>query len=237
MNPPLDVLYEDAGLLALNKPAGLLAVPDRWDKAKDNLMGLLQAARPGHYLANVHRLDRQTTGVFLVAKSRDAFRSLTRQLRERQTRKLYVALVHGDATGQVIDLPIGPHPKLVGRSRVDHKNGKPARSTVRVLEHFHGYTLIEVEIETGRQHQVRVHCHAVGHPLVGDADYGGGPLLLSQLKRKYKPKDGEVERPLISRPALHAGSVTLADPPVTITASLPKDFEVSLKYLRRFATA
>jgi RluA family pseudouridine synthase len=230
------VLLETDILLAVLKPAGLLCVPDRWDKTKQNLIGLLQAERPGQYLANVHRLDRDTTGVFLLAKTRDAFRDLVRQFRDRQTRKLYVALVHGAARGQVIDLPIGPSSRLPGHSRIDHRHGKPARSTVRVLEHFYGYTLLEVEIETGRLHQVRVHLQGIGHPLVGDVAYGGGPLLLSQIKRKYKAKEGEEERPLLARPALHAASLTLADPPVTITAPLHKDLEVALKYLRKFAT-
>jgi 23S rRNA-/tRNA-specific pseudouridylate synthase len=148
---------------------------------------------------------------------------------------VYLALVHGDATAQAIDLPIGPDPRRLGHSRLDHRHGQPARSTIRVRESFYGYTLLEVEIETGRLHQVRVHLQAIGHPLVGDAAYGGGPLLLSKLKRDYKAKDDEAERPLLARPALHAGSLTLADPPVTITAPLPKDFAVTLKHLRKFA--
>jgi RluA family pseudouridine synthase len=233
----LEVLFEDADLLAVNKPAGMLSVPDRWDKTKENLVALLQAERPGQYLANVHRLDRNTTGTFLLAKNTEAFRRIVRQLRERSTRKLYLALVHGDFTEQerVVDLPIGPHPKHPGLVRIDERAGKPARSFVRLKERFRGFAFIEVEIESGRQHQVRVHCQAVGHPLVGDADYGGHPLLLSQIKRKYKAKEGEEERPLMGRPALHAASLTLASPPLTITAPLPKDFNVALKYLRMFA--
>lgn len=234
MPHPPAVIYEDADLVALDKPAGLLSVPDRWDKAKPNLFAMLQAARPGQYLANVHRLDRDTTGVFLLAKSRDAFRRVVRQLRERQTRKIYLALAHGDAQPQVIDLPIGPDHRRVGHSRIAPKHGQPARSIVRVRELFHGCRLLEVEIESGRLHQVRVHLQAAGHPLVGDADYGGRPLLLSQLKRGYKAKPGEPERPLLNRPALHAESLTLPEPPLTITAPLPKDLEVALKYLRRF---
>jgi 23S rRNA-/tRNA-specific pseudouridylate synthase len=219
------ILLETETLLAVLQPADLLGVPDRWDKTKENLMALLQAERPDQYLANVHRLDRDTTGVFLVAKTRDTFRDLVRQFRDRLTRKLYVGLVAGAVCGEprladsapnrdrelAIDLPIGPNPRLPGHSRIDHKHGQPARSTVRV------------------------HLQGIGHPPVGDAAYGGGPLLLSQLKRKYKSKADAEERPLLARPALHAASLTLADPPVTITAPLPKDLEVALKYLRKFA--
>ncbi len=232
----IEALYEDAALLAVNKPAGLLAVPDRWDKAKDNLVALLQAERPGQHLANVHRLDKNTSGVFLLAKNADAFRRLARQFRQRQTRKLYLALVHGDINGRerVIDQPIAPDRKRPGFSRIDSR-GKSACSLLRVREQFRGFALVEVEIESGRHHQVRVHCQQIGHPLVGDPDYGGKPLLLSQLKRGYKMKPGEPERPLMARPALHAASVVLVEPSVTITAPLPKDFEVALKYLRKFA--
>jgi 23S rRNA pseudouridine955/2504/2580 synthase/23S rRNA pseudouridine1911/1915/1917 synthase len=233
----IEVLFEDADLLAINKPAGVLSVPDRWDKEKENLVAILQSQRPGQYLANVHRLDRNTSGTFLLAKNTEAFRRVARQLRERSTRKLYLALVLGDvvAPERVIELPIGPHPKRAGLVRIDERNGKPARSIVRLKEKFRGFAFVEVEIESGRQHQVRVHCQAIGHPLVGDADYGGRPLLLSQIKRKYRLKEGREERPLMGRPALHAASLTLAAPPLTITAPMPKDFTVSLKYLRMFA--
>jgi 23S rRNA-/tRNA-specific pseudouridylate synthase len=112
----IEVLFEDADLLAVNKPAGVLSVPDRWDKSKDSLVAVLQAQRPGQYLANVHRLDRNTSGTSLLAKNPEAFRRVAHQLRERSTRKLYLALVHGDFTEQerVIGLPIGPHPKRTG---------------------------------------------------------------------------------------------------------------------------
>lgn len=196
------VLLETDALLAVEKPAGLLSVPDRWDKAQENLMGLLQTERPDQYLANVHRLDRDTTGVFLVAKTRDALRDLVRQFRERQTRQLYVALVagafsHGDRE-LVIDLPIGAHSRLPGHSRIDHKHGQPARSTVRTLEHFSGYTLLEVETESVRLHQVRVHLQAIGHPLMGDVAYGGSPL------RNPDRHDCDVSRLRPVKPAIPA---------------------------------
>jgi RluA family pseudouridine synthase len=216
----------------VNKPAGLLAVPDRYDKAKPNLFTMLQAERPGQWLANVHRLDFNTSGVFICAKSADAFREVARQFSERQTCKIYAALVQGFPEEQTIDLPIGERPDRPGRAKIDRR-GDEARSIVRLRERFRGFTLVEVQIETGRMHQIRVHMQAVGCPLVGDVDYGGAPLLLSQIKRNYKPK--ETEKPLLARPALHAESLTLREPARTFTAPCPKDLTVAVKYLRKYA--
>ena len=239
--PSVEILHEDEAILALNKPAGLLAVPDRFDKAKPDLMSLLQAARPGEWLANVHRLDFNTSGVFVVAKDQEAFRDLVRQFRERETRKMYAALVRGtpDISPLTIDLPIGRHPKVPGLARIDHSRGSEARSSINVRERFRGYALLEVVIETGRMHQIRVHVQAIGCPLVGDPDYGGRPLLLSQIKSDYKAKDEEPERPLLDRPALHAEKLTLTRPvsgeKLTLEAPWPKDLIVAVKQLRRFA--
>lgn len=237
----VEVLHEDDDLLAVNKPVGLIVVPDRWDKEKDNLVDLLQSSRPGEYLANVHRLDKNTSGVLLLAKNKPALVKLVRQFSDRTTHKTYVALIHGapldDTT--TIDLPIAPHLKRAGLSRIDRKAGKPAMTIARVAERFLYHTLLTIELHTGRLHQVRVHLQAIGCPLVGDADYGGAPLLLSQIKPKYKAKDGEAERPLLDRPALHAEQLTVHQPttgnPVTIRAPWPHDLVVALKYLRRFS--
>jgi len=241
--PAVEILHEDDDVLAVNKPAGLLAVPDRYDKDKPNLISLLQAARPGEWLSNVHRLDFKTSGVFVVAKKQEAFRDLVRQFRERETHKTYAALAQGTPPESplTIDLPIGPHPRFRGLSRIDYHRGREARSVVRIRERFDRFSLLEVTIETGRMHQVRVHLQAVGCPIVGDADYGGAPLLLSQLKRRYRAKEEEAERPLLDRPALHAEKLTLTSLAMgekfTIEAPWPKDLTVAVKYLRKFAAA
>ena len=241
--PAIAILHEDDDLLALDKPAGLLAVPDRFDKNRPNIMSLLEAARPGEWLANVHRLDFNTSGVFVVVKRQPAFRELARQFRERETKKQYVAVAHRipPESPMTIDLPIGQHPKVRGLARIDHGRGQEARTVVEIQEKFRGYSLLKVIIETGRMHQVRVHLQAIGCPLIGDADYGGAPLLLSQIKKKYKPKEDEPERPLLDRPALHAEQLTFAQPttgaPLTIVAPWPKDLTLAVKYLRKFVPA
>lgn len=241
--PAITILHEDDDLLALDKPAGLLAVPDRFDKNRPNIMSLLEAARPGEWLANVHRLDFNTSGVFVVVKRQEAFRELAHQFRERETKKQYVAVAQRipPESPMTIDLPIGPHPKFRGLARIDHGRGQEARTVVEIQEKFRGYSLLKVIIETGRMHQVRVHLQAIGCPLIGDTDYGGAPLLLSQIKKKYKPKEDETERPLLDRPALHAEQLTFAQPstgaPTTIIAPWPKDLTLAVKYLRKFVPA
>jgi 23S rRNA-/tRNA-specific pseudouridylate synthase len=211
---PYENLFEDDSFLVVNKPAGLLAVPDSFDKSKPNLFSMLHAERPGQWLANVHRLDVNTTGVFVSAKSPEAFR----QFQRRVAGKFYVALVQG-----------APEPATIDR-RID---GKDARTITRVREQFRGCALLDVEIQTGRTHQIRIHLQMTGTPVVGDMDYGGAPLLLSQLKRDYKVTG--VEKPLLDRPALHAERLTLRDPDHTFEAPWPKDLTVAVKYLRKYA--
>jgi 23S rRNA pseudouridine1911/1915/1917 synthase len=237
----ITILHEDDDLLVLDKPAGLLAVPDRFDKTRPNIMSLLETARPGEWLTNVHRLDFNTSGVFVVVKRQEAFRELARQFRERETKKQYVAVAQRipPESPMTIDLPIGPHPKFRGLARIDHSRGQEARTIVEIQEKFRGYSLLKVNIETGRMHQVRVHLQAIGCPLIGDTDYGGEPLLLSQIKKSYKPKEEETERPLLDRPALHAEQLTFAHPttglPLSLVAPWPKDLTLAVKYLRKFA--
>ncbi len=211
---PYDILFEDGSLLVVNKPAGLLSVPDSHDKTKPNLFTMLQTERPGQWLANVHRLDINTTGIFVCAKSPAAFR----EFQQRVAGKFYVALVHG-----------APEPATIRRNIA----GKESVTITSVREQFRGYALLDVEIKTGRTHQIRIHLQASGTPVVGDAEYGGAPLFLSQIKRDYKPS-GE-ERPLIARPALHAERLELESPPQTFVAPWPKDLTVAVKYLRKYA--
>lgn len=250
--PAVQVLHCDDAILALNKPAGLLTVPDRYKDERPNIMGLLHAAikKPAgwaaamhlSYVANAHRLDFDTSGVFIVARTRAALTNLVRQFRERKTTKCYLALVRGrlPQTPLVIDEPILPDPRWPGRAMISRR-GRPSVTRVEAVQNFRDLSLVRAWPETGRLHQVRIHLKHVGCPIVCDRDYHGGPgLLLSDYKRRYS-EGFEGEKPLIARQALHAESLEL-DHPVTgarlrIEAPVPRDLAVTIKQLTKYASA
>lgn len=248
----IPILYEDEAVLAVSKPAGLLTSPDRYDKDRPNLMALLDrgvneqagwAREHGlSYLANVHRLDADTSGVLLLAKNKEARNDLAGQFVQRQTKKIYLAIVHGvpSPPEQTIEKRIAPHPTREGSFVARSQQGKEAITQIQVLEHFHRYALVQAEPVTGRTHQIRVHLKSVGHSIVCDTLYGSAVgIFLSQLKRGYKHSKRQPERALIARLALHAERMVIGHPltrqPLEIVAAPPKDFEVTLKYLRKFA--
>lgn len=237
---PLNILYEDEALLAVDKPSGLLTSPDRWDKKIPCLIRQIHAERSPD-IFNVHRLDRDTSGVLLCAKTKPALDLLCRAFEQRTIRKQYVALTHHipPRPQMTISLKLADDPDHPARTRVSSA-GKPAFTEISQLEVFKDYAYIQAEPRTGRQHQIRVHLAGIHCPILHDTFYGDGhQLYLSAIKRHYKAGRGE-EQPLIRRLALHALQLTLDHPttgkPLVITAPLPHDFEVALKYLRRFAS-
>jgi len=248
----LPVLFEDENLLALSKPPRLLSSPDRCDPNRPNLIKLLHhdiergaawvRARPGlNYLMNAHRLDFETSGVILLAKSKPVLVALANFFGSEKPINLYAALVQGAPREMTfaIDAKLAPHPFKTGLIRVDPKRGKRSRTDVEVRERFAGYSLLQCSSRTGRTHQIRVHLQHAGFPIVGDPTYGGGPLLLSRLKPAYRLKSNKTERPLISSAALHAERLSLVHPitgdEVTIAAPWPNDLTVAIRYLRRYA--
>jgi len=247
----IPVLFEDDYLLALDKPAGLLASPDRLSPERPSLMNLLHAGiaagkpwaleRRLAYLANAHRLDAETSGVLLLAKSKPVLAGLADLFSSNRTVGKYVALVTGSPREErfEVNARIGPHPTIAGMMRVDPREGKTAQTIFEVMERFPDHTLLRCQPLTERRHQLRVHLQNSGLRIAGDQLYGGRPLLLSRLKKDYRLKPGREERPLISRVALHAEQLELPHPvtgePVTITAPWPKDLKVALKYLRLYS--
>ena len=236
--PP--ILFEDEHVIAFDKPAGLLVAPDRWDKTAANLIQIVhQKLSP--QIFNVHRLDRETSGVLVCTKTERALRRLCRDFEEHRLSKRYICLVRGNPpwADHEVSLRLMPDPQRPGHMLGVQHGGKPARTRFHVLETWRGYALVEAVPLTGRTHQIRVHLASTGHPLVADRFYGDGHgLLLSELKRGYKHK-AEPERPLMGRLALHAESLTFAHPAtgatMTVRAPYPHDFTLALKYLSRFA--
>lgn len=247
----IPVVYEDAHLLALDKPAGFLTSPDRYDPTRPNLMRLLHegiaagkpwaAERGLTYLSNAHRLDFETSGIILLAKTKPALVALANLFGTNKPAKKYVALVRGVPRAErfEIEAKLGPHPFKPGLMRVERKEGKQSLTRIEVAELYPGYALLNCFPVTGRTHQIRVHLQHTGLPILGDSLYGGSPLLLSRLKRDYRLKPGRTERPLMARVALHAEQLSLAHPvtgeTLTITAPWPKDLRVAVRYLREFS--
>lgn len=247
----IPVLWEDDHLLALAKPPGLLTSPDRADPERPSLMPLLHAgikqgkawaqARGLSYLVNAHRLDFETSGVLLLARSKPVLVALANLFGANLPVRIHLALAQGTPANPQFESEarLAPHPVIPGRMRVDSRHGKWSRTQFEVVERFRDCTLLRCRPITERIHQIRVHLQQAGLPVVGDRLYGGSPLLLSRLKPDYRLKPRRTERPLISQAALHAERLELAHPvtgaPLAITAPWPKDFSVAVKYLRRYA--
>lgn len=258
---PLEVLHEEDGFIVINKQAGLIVHPARshlngtllnalayhFQNSETNDQGELSAvgkehARPGV----IHRLDKNTTGVIIVAKRDDQHWKLAKQFEDRTNLKVYLAVVHGcpDQPGGVINEPIGKHPTIREAMAVRHDSTSRDSVTIyRVRERYKGYSLVELELKTGRTHQIRVHMSYIGYPLVGDIIYGGEPvghpevinptrpaasrphLTYARDKAEGQRMDAEAterEDMLMATPALHAALLRMYHPetkePMTFTA-------------------
>jgi len=203
---PLDIVYEDSDVVVVNKPRGLVVHPAPGHYSGTLVNGLLAhckdlsgingVLRPGI----VHRIDKDTSGLLMVAKNDKAHMSLAAQLKEHTVQRKYVAIVHGVIPHEMgtIDAPIGRDPKNRQQMAVVFENSKPAVTHFLVLERFKNYTLVELQLETGRTHQIRVHMKYIGYPLAGDPKYGpkntlelGGQALHAKTLGFVHPRTGE----------------------------------------------
>ncbi|ADC72525.1 pseudouridine synthase, RluA family [Thioalkalivibrio sp. K90mix] len=230
----LDIVHEDPAVLVINKPAGLVVHPAAGHRAGTLVNALLhhdpnlsQLPRAGV----VHRLDKDTTGLMVVARTPQAQTALVRQLQQRTVHREYRALVQGRViSGATIEEPIGRHPVDRKRQAVTG-GGKPAVTHYRVAERFPAHTLLNVRLETGRTHQIRVHMAHIRHPIVGDPAYGGRPRPVRGM--------GEAAKAALAafrRQALHAARLEFEHPDsgevLAFEAPVPEDFEALLAALR-----
>ena len=231
------IIFEDDDLIALNKPSGLLSIPDREGK-EISLKSLLQEKYENIF--TFHRLDKDTSGLIVFAKNETMHRHLSIQFEERQTEKIYAGLVIGSPASQKgsIDLPIAENMVTRG-TMIINRRGKQSLTDYEVQESFGSYSWMQFRIHTGRTHQIRVHMKDMGHPIVCDALYGDGkPLLLSSLKSKFKLSKSELEeRPILNRLALHAFKLSFTKPngeKVELQADLHKDLKATLQQLSKW---
>ncbi|MEL6718160.1 MAG: RluA family pseudouridine synthase [Bacteroidota bacterium] len=239
MKKKYTILHEDDHLVIINKSAPFLTIPDRFNSDKINLYQSLKN-KYGE-IFTVHRLDMETSGVICFAKTADAHKHLSQQFEARTTQKIYHAIVQGVVTNESgeINEPIAAHLHIAGKMTT-HKKGKPSLTYYRVVERFKRYSLVELDLKTGRTHQIRVHLSSIGHSLAIDRLYSNKEAFyLSEIKqRSYKTSKFEQERPLMNRLSLHAHQLTIQHPQtqekVTFEAPLPKDFRAMLQQLRKW---
>jgi RluA family pseudouridine synthase len=246
----IPVLFEDAHLLVLDKPGGMLTSPDTLNPARPSLMHLLHKAiaeskpwateRGLGYLMNTNWLDEEASGVFLLVRNKASFQNMADFFGASNPGRKYLVLVQGSPLEErfEVDVKLAPDPVRPGSMRVQARSGKRARTAFQLVERFSKYALLSAELFTDRKHQVQLHLRHAGLPVVGDSFYGAKPFLLSRLKKDYRLKPERTERPLLNRPAIHSAELSFPHPEtgesVTIHAPCPKDFNVAIKYLRRY---
>ncbi len=251
---PLDILYEDDSLAVINKPAGMVVHPSRGHWAgtlvgalafhfQNNLSQVRGAARPGV----VHRLDRDTSGVIVIAKTDFAHMKLAEQFAQREIHKEYVAICSGapPRDRDVIDAPIGPHPHQSEKMaiRFECADAKPAQTFYEVLRRYKGFTYIKAMPKTGRTHQIRIHFMHAGFPILCDRLYGGRAeigedVIGNRQETVGSSKDSPAVSPVLARQALHARRIQFHHPEtgqlMDVSAPLPDDFKATLELLEKY---
>jgi 23S rRNA pseudouridine955/2504/2580 synthase/23S rRNA pseudouridine1911/1915/1917 synthase len=236
-----EIIYEDEHLLIANKFSGLLTIPDRFRPDIPNLYQELKKIYTNIYI--VHRLDKGTSGLICFAKTKETHKLMSQQFEARKPEKHYYALVKGTPINPKGVIEAGLSPNTNGTMRIDLKRGKPSTTNYEVKESFASYALVDVQIMTGRMHQIRVHLKHLGHPLAVDVAYAQKrSLFLSEIKRKkFNLKKDTQENPLLSRVPLHAYSLSFEHPitqaKVAVECPLPKDMRAALNQLRKWNKA
>jgi RluA family pseudouridine synthase len=235
---PYEVIYEDNYIIAVNKLAGVLSVPDRYNAEIPNLKKMLSANYNEIYV--VHRLDRGTSGIMIYAKDAETHKLFNEMFEKQTIEKIYHVLVKGIFTPNEIDIDIPILPSM-GRKglSIPSARGKQSLTKVRVLERFDRATLLECNLVTGRSHQIRVHLSTVGFPLYVDIDYGGNEsFLVSDFKKRLNLKKNTFEKPILERLSMHSYSLRFTHPRTNeqtyLSAPYHRDFSAMLQILSKY---
>lgn len=228
------ILFENKNLIVVNKPAFLSSLDDR----EGGEINLLRMARQYSDDAQIcHRLDRETSGVLIIAKNPETYRLVSMQFEHRKVNKVYHAVINGTHVFEDlhVDLPI----LNLGAKNVaiNRQEGKPAETIFNSIKYYKHYTLVECRPITGRMHQIRIHLASQRANIAGDEMYGGKPVFLSEIKRGYRLSKDQEELPVMKRFALHARQITFKideHTEMTFEAPYPKDFATLIKLLDKF---
>lgn len=231
----MDIVFENDFIVAVNKPSGMLSIPDR-QQSEPSLKDLLINKYQEIY--TVHRLDKYTSGIIIFAKDAGTHKEISEKFQSRDVEKFYLGLINGSllpASGRV-DAAISQHPAKNGKMIV-HAKGKPSVTDYETIEAFRNFSLVKYQIHTGRTHQIRVHTQYLGSSIVCDELYGNNrPVYISQVKKDYKLSKKELEeKPILNRLALHSFQLNfeLNGVRYTLEAPLPKDLRALLQQLRK----
>ena len=231
---PYTIIFENEQLIAVNKASGISVGGDRWDESKERLDRLLERGLNLSKIYTVHRIDKETSGLVVFARTKESHRGLSLAFEERQIVKRYTAIVHGRPSWKetLCELPLVPDGNKKHQTIIDKYHGKESVTRFILLMSAGNYSILEAQPQTGRIHQIRVHAAAIGHPVVCDALYGKEtPVKLSSFKRGWKG-DPKQEKPMLSRLGLHALELTLPDGRI-LSAPMPKDMLSLIKQIEK----
>ncbi len=232
----LDIVFENDVMVAVNKPSGMLTIPDR-EQTQRSLKDILQDMYGEVF--TVHRIDKDTSGLVIFARNAEMHKYLSELFSDRKIEKYYMGVVVGqpEPAEGIIEAALAEHPVHKNLMHVN-RNGKPSKTGYEVVESFPAYSLVSFKLYTGRTHQIRVHSKEIGHPLACDPLYGHGkPVYISSIKKKYNlSKQEEAEKPMLDRLALHAYKLVFTDADgelISLQADPPKAFRALMDQQRK----
>lgn len=229
------IIYEDESVLAINKPAHISSLHERFDSEQDSIIELVKAENENYSLC--HRIDRETSGVLLISKNAESYRHIAMQFEKRTVQKEYHAIVSASVSLDHLNIDLPLYTDSKRRTQVSKAKGKESLTTITTFKQYKHFTILSCKPHTGRLHQIRVHAASQNLPLVCDELYGGKIPYLNEVKKKVHLGKDEEKKAMMKRVALHAYSIqfnSIAKGDISITAPYPDDFAVMVKLLEKY---